>query len=211
MTSFYKSVTTANTLTRWYIDQLHNLLDICNSSIMSSAPLLFSVGGSHSSKYTAWVFPDPLTHIKHHVLENESKKASFDKVCHRFKLVRGDLEGAHVDEVKVIVGQLRNIVLHRSLAIACQSPTQQPPTKRILHMGFYVHTPQSKQSSRRFCSLSKLVLYIFSHAPLQVRPLLLLVFVYLQMNIYRALTIYTSPLRLIGSSNGKRLGLQLGI
>ena len=71
------------------------------------------------------------------------------------------------------------------------------------------HSPNNPRDD--FALFSKLVLYIFSHAPLQVRPLLLLVFVYLQMNIYRALTIYTSPLHLIGSSNGKRLGLSLGI
>jgi hypothetical protein len=104
-----KSVTTA-TLMRWYIYQFTRYLqrpstDGRYTNDATGPPLLFCVGGTHSFKYTAWVFPNPLTHIKHHSLDS----TSFDKVCHRFKLVRRDLEDALVDKVNVIVGQLNNL------------------------------------------------------------------------------------------------------
>jgi len=108
-----KSVTMA-TLMRWYTDQFPRHLQLPSTggrytNDAAGPPLLFSVGGTHSSKYTAWLFPNPLTHLTHHGLEGESKKASFNKVCHRFKLIRKDLEDALVDEVNIIVGQLQNM------------------------------------------------------------------------------------------------------
>jgi OTT_1508-like deaminase len=100
----FKSVTTA-TLTKWYIYQFTRHLQFPSTDDAAGPPLLFSISGTHSSKYAAWVFPNPLTHIKDDPLDT----ILFDKVCHRFKLVRKDLEDALVDEVKVIVGQLRDI------------------------------------------------------------------------------------------------------
>jgi hypothetical protein len=46
-----------------------------------------------------------LEYIKNHPMEI----IPFEKICHRFKLVRRDLEDALADEVKVIVGQLQNL------------------------------------------------------------------------------------------------------
>jgi hypothetical protein len=88
------------TLTRWYIYQCAKHLKLSSTdgrytNDAAGPPLLFSVGGTHSSKYIAWVFLNPLTHVKHHSLDS----TSFDKVCHRFKLVHRDLEDALVNEV----------------------------------------------------------------------------------------------------------------
>jgi hypothetical protein len=100
----FKSVTTV-TFTKWYIYQFTRHLQLPSTDDAAGPPLLFSVSGTHSSKYAAWVFPNPSTHIKDHPLNT----ILFDKVRHRFKLVRRDLENALVDEVKVIVGQLQNL------------------------------------------------------------------------------------------------------
>ena len=104
-----KSVTMAH-LTRRYIYTLTRRLRHPSTGgrythDLDGPPLLFSVSGTHNSKYTAWVFPDPATHIKHHSLDS----TSFDKVYHRFKLVRRDLEDALVDEVNGIMGQLQKL------------------------------------------------------------------------------------------------------
>jgi hypothetical protein len=68
---------------------------------VAGPPILFTVNGTHNHKYTAWVFPDPSTHIKPDCPQRA------DKICNRFKLVREDLEMALVSEVKVIISELR--------------------------------------------------------------------------------------------------------
>lgn len=70
---------------------------------VAGPPILFTVNGTHNRKYTAWVFPDPSKHIGRHCL----KRAVFDRICNRFKLVREDLEMALVSEVKTIIRELQ--------------------------------------------------------------------------------------------------------
>ncbi|KIM84982.1 hypothetical protein PILCRDRAFT_87305 [Piloderma croceum F 1598] len=59
--------------------------------------LLFSVGGTHSCKYTTWVFPNHLTHIKHYFL-------NFNKIS-----LNKRLRGCLMDKVNIIMGQLQNL------------------------------------------------------------------------------------------------------
>jgi len=65
-------------------------------------PLMFSVQGTHGRKYSRWVFPDPSKHIQSHTLG----QGAFDKVCHRFALVREDLQKALVHQVEEIIPEL---------------------------------------------------------------------------------------------------------
>ena len=71
---------------------------------------LLSTDGKYTVEY--------ITHIKHHSLDS----ISFDKVCHRFKLVRRDLEGVLVDEVNVIVGHCSQYI-QKSLERLSVKPT----------------------------------------------------------------------------------------
>ena len=65
-------------------------------------PLMFSVQGTHGRKYSRWVFPDPSKHIQSHTLG----QPAFKKVCHRFALVREDLQKALVHQVEEIIPEL---------------------------------------------------------------------------------------------------------
>jgi hypothetical protein len=65
-------------------------------------PLMFSVQGTHGRKYSRWVFPDPSKYIQSHTLG----QGAFDKVCHRFALVREDLQKALVHQVEEIIPEL---------------------------------------------------------------------------------------------------------
>jgi hypothetical protein len=71
---------------------------------VAGPPTLFTVNGTPKQKYTAWAFPDPLTHrdIKPDYLQ----PSAFDSICKRFKLVREDLEITLVREVKSIISEL---------------------------------------------------------------------------------------------------------
>ena len=62
-------------------------------------PLMFSVQGTHGRKYSRWVFPDPSKHIQSHMLG----QPAFNKVCHRFALVREDLQKALVHQVQEVI------------------------------------------------------------------------------------------------------------
>jgi len=65
----------------------------------------FSVQGTHNRKDTAWVFPDPSRHVIRQ--PDVLCQASFDKICHRFRVVREDLEKALVSEVNGVVRELQ--------------------------------------------------------------------------------------------------------
>jgi hypothetical protein len=65
-------------------------------------PLIFSVGGTHGTKYPLWIFPDPSKHIQSHILE----QSALDKVRRRFELVREDLQEALVNQVRDVVREL---------------------------------------------------------------------------------------------------------
>ena len=73
------------------------------SADVTGPPLLFSVEGTYNRKYTAWVFPNPATHIQYTSLDD----ISFNRVCRRFDRVREDLENALLREVDDIVAQLQ--------------------------------------------------------------------------------------------------------
>jgi hypothetical protein len=60
-------------------------------------PILFSVRGSHSHKYTHWSFPDPSKYVQFSQLDD----ITFRKVCIRFEFVRQDLENALIKEVQL--------------------------------------------------------------------------------------------------------------
>jgi len=62
---------------------------------------MLSVQGTHDRKHQ-WVFSDPSKYIRFQTLG----QTAFDKVCHRFTLVREDLQKALVHQVKAIVPEL---------------------------------------------------------------------------------------------------------
>jgi hypothetical protein len=70
---------------------------------MLLASLFSSVGGTHSYKYTAWLFPNPSTHTKCHFLDY----ISFDRICHQFEIVCKHLEHALVGDVYTIATNLQ--------------------------------------------------------------------------------------------------------
>ncbi|KIM83277.1 hypothetical protein PILCRDRAFT_7235 [Piloderma croceum F 1598] len=70
---------------------------------IAGPPLLFSVQGTHSRKYSSWVFPNPSIHTVSSILED----IPFNRVCRRFELVREDLEDALRNQVNDIVGKLQ--------------------------------------------------------------------------------------------------------
>jgi len=69
---------------------------------IAGPPLLFSVQGTHSHKYSSWVFPNPSIHTMHNILEDDP----FNRVCCQFELVFEDLEDALHNQVNDIVGKL---------------------------------------------------------------------------------------------------------
>jgi hypothetical protein len=86
--------------------QMHAEIDRRYTEDVAGPPLLFSVQGTHNLKYSAWVFPDPSKHFTRQ--PDVLSQASFDMICHRFRLVREDLMKALVSEVNGIVGELQN-------------------------------------------------------------------------------------------------------
>ena len=70
---------------------------------IAGPPVLFLVQGTHSRKYSSWVFPNPSIHSIHNILEN----IPFNRVCCCFELVHEDLENALRNQVNDIVGKLQ--------------------------------------------------------------------------------------------------------
>ena len=64
-------------------------------------PLVFSFGGAHSTEYPLWIFPNPSRHIK-----SMLEESAFHKVCHRFELVREELQEELLKRVRAFMPQL---------------------------------------------------------------------------------------------------------